>query len=97
MADFKVDIEVLQKTKQTYNESVTNINNIKNNLTTLVQQLKETGWNSDAGKKFFESYDEGWAKNIDKYTKFVEFMSELLVQAEASYQEVIDASEELKF
>ncbi|WP_346898948.1 WXG100 family type VII secretion target [Clostridium sp. UBA7503] len=97
MADFEVDIEAFKNAIEKYKQAITSMNNTKKKLSSSVTILKNGGWKSDAGNKFFELYEKDWGGTIEQYTKVIGFLCDLLKEAETQYGTVVDESKKLKF
>ncbi len=97
MADFEVDIEAFTNAIGKYEAAAKSMTNTKEKLSSSVVALKNSGWKSDAGNKFFELYEKDWGGTIQQYTKVIEFLCKLLKEAETQYGIVVDESKKLKF
>lgn len=64
----------------------------RKDLTVSFAQLKKD-WDSDAGKKFFERFENDLLNNLDKYALVFEHMSKNLSTASQKYEEVFRAAD----
>ena len=74
MSKVKIDIEVLASTVRTLNTCYDNFSRVYNNLNTSISTLKDSGWDTDAGREFFSNYDESWKQDM---VLFLAMISEL--------------------
>ncbi len=59
-------------------------------LDDLLNDLKDTGWTTQAGKDFQEMAKINWGENIEKYAKMLEMLSKVLTDAAGEYDSLVD-------
>jgi len=62
----------------------------KKELRQTISDLKSTYWKSFAGDQFQDLYEDGWAKNVEKYIDVLDEMAEQLDKAAIEYDKVTD-------
>lgn len=97
MADFKVNTEAFTRAINEYESAISEMNSIKERLTRKVQVLQDKSWQSKAGDKFCDKYNNKWAVEVDKYTKITELMISLLNEAKSRYEEIIDEANKISY
>ena len=95
MDKFEVNIEVLNGTREKYKTSVDNIKVLKNTLVKTLEKLKEGGWNSIAGKTYFDNINEDWVKNVDLYLETIAILNEMLRIASGEFESIVNESKKL--
>lgn len=95
MIDFKVDTEAISNSIVKYQTEIDNINKIKENLNTCIQKLRDEGWNSKAGDKFMNSFDDNWSKNVDKYLLLIEHLKQNLSEAGMEFSKLESEAQKL--
>ncbi|PKM67828.1 MAG: hypothetical protein CVU95_04050 [Firmicutes bacterium HGW-Firmicutes-2] len=95
MPDFRVDIDAFTEAMNDYKKAMDEMVRIKENLTEKVDILNNESWRSAAGEKFFALFQNDWADSVDKYNLVIEFMIELLKEAQDRYIEVLEDGEKL--
>ena len=63
---------------------------LRSEIKTLFEQLRKE-WDSEAGRLFFEKFEEDLLKNLDRYVIVFEYMSQNLSTASQKYDEVFRA------
>lgn len=97
MADFKVDIDAFTVAINEYTDAMNEMIRIKDELTSRVEILRDKSWKSSAGDSFFKLYQSDWADNVDKYNDIIDFMNELLRQAQTAYKGLIEEANKLHY
>ena len=95
MAYLKYDIDKMLEVKQVYADAVSKMTEIQKTMQKMVDSVKD-GWDSDAGKAFFEKYDEEWLKGFTQYKQVLRHMSENLNTAQGKYNEVTELAKKTK-
>lgn len=93
MPDLKYETQKMRETATKYREVAADLTSIKDNLTKQLTDLKNTDWQSDAGKEFQNMYDDGWTKNVNKY---VDVLKEMATQLDNAANEYDTVTEKLK-
>ncbi len=65
---------------------------LRSNIQASFEQLKKD-WDSDAGKQFFDRFENDLLKNLEDYSKVFEHMSGNLSTASQKYEEVFRAAD----
>lgn len=91
----KFNVDALKKARDVYSEQAQEMRNLKQKLSSAVEDIRE-GWNSSAGDEFFSKYDEQWMKNITDYIDVIQHMSDNMDIANNKYQTVYDYAEKIK-
>ena len=92
----KFDVAKISEMRKKIQDTATELEDFKTSLLQEVETLK-TNWKTPAGKKFTESVDTDWAKQVEKYVTIIGAVDELLDVAEKTYQVVEDEVNKLTF
>ena len=95
MADITYDIEALETARKSVEDLITTLNDCKNNLDKDMQELKD-GWQTDAGKKFFEEHKDTWSDYVTKYISRITGLRDMLKKAIDYYEKIDDEVANLK-
>ena len=87
MSYLKYDTDKMFSVKLSYDIAVNDLETLKNKMQAMVDSVKE-GWDTDAGKAFFEKYNDEWLKGFNQYKEVLGHMSENLNVAKGKYTEV---------
>lgn len=82
----KVDLDAIEHTISQYDSAANEFNNILTSLDKSVELLKNSGWDSEASKAYFSSFDETWKKNMLAHIKSISFMRNCLKEAGSDYE-----------
>lgn len=96
MADFKVDTDAFQTAISKYGSEIEKINEIKININGILTNLKDNGWNSEAGKAALKEFEELCTDNIDKYMNIAETLKDVLSQSGAEFENLADEISKLE-
>ena len=96
MADFKVDTDAFQTAISKYDSEIQNINNIKNNIDKILINLKDNGWNSEAGKAALNEFEALCTNNLDKYIKILETLIGVLSQSGTEFENLANEISKLE-
>lgn len=91
-ADFIYDIERIQNAKKSIDDLKDNLDESLGQLNKSLADLKN-GWQTDAGRKFFDEHKDTWTKYVKKYVKKLEGVSNMLNSVCEEYER---ASQEVK-
>lgn len=83
--DLRYDTEAINTAITDYREIVTEMDELKTELSKLFEQLKDEDWKSKAGEAFSNKYEEGWAANVDKYIAVVNELADILEYVNTNY------------
>ena len=95
MSYLQYDTEKMIEVKNTYNDAVSKMEDIKSKMQKMVDDVKE-GWDTEAGDAFFEKYDEEWLKGFNQYKEVLTHMAENLNTAQGKYEEVTKLAKKTK-
>ena len=90
-----LDREALETAQNNYSSYAQRMKSLMEKLVKAMEEVRG-GWDSDAGKAFFEKFDDEWKKNFDDYTKVVEHMADNMNVAKNKYQAIFDQADKLK-
>lgn len=88
--DLMLDTDAFEQARKELEAKSAELRTLRSNLSRSFTQLKKD-WDSDAGKKFFERFENDLLKNLDDYIKVFEHMSQNLSTASQKYEEVFRA------
>ncbi len=88
MAKLRIDLDVLERTIQTYQTEIENIREAKTEISKALSSLKASGWDSQASKVWFSLLDDEWLKNIEYQIRVLNRLCENLKIAETKYSSV---------
>jgi WXG100 family type VII secretion target len=91
----KINEELLNKTKVTYQEQAQRMIDLKAKFSVAVEDIKD-GWDTQAGDAFFEKYDNEWEKNITSYIEVIQNMSRNMQIADSKYQHVYETAQKIR-
>lgn len=94
MADLIYDTEKLNKAKKALDALRDDLDEDLGALDTALEDLKK-GWNTEAGKTFFEDHQDTWSIYVRQYTKKLEGVSNMLLEAINEYDQVSQKVENL--
>ena len=89
-----IDKEALEKAKNDYYSYAQQMRELRKSLVNAINEIR-AGWRSDAGKAFFEKFDDEWDDNFLDYIEVLEHMSKNMEIAENKYQTVFDEADRL--
>ena len=90
--DLVLDDEAFLQASKELAAKCEELGRLHTNLVCTFEQLR-TDWDTDAGKIFFQRFDDDLLKNLDKYTLVFEHMSKNLSTALQKYEEVFRAAD----
>ncbi|WOO37830.1 WXG100 family type VII secretion target [Anaerocolumna sp. AGMB13020] len=90
----KINEEMLNRTKLTYQEQAQRMIDLKAKLSVAVEDIKD-GWDTQAGDAFFEKYGTEWEKNISTYIEVIQIMSRNMQIADSKYQSVYETAQRI--
>lgn len=88
MSKFRVDTDVLTDTINTYKIIADDINRAIRDAENAVNALKTSGWQSNAGKAFFDNFDYSWKVNMAKRVKVIIHLRQCLENARNEYEQL---------
>lgn len=84
--DLCFDTEVFASAAKTYREKAEHLRNLKTDLVNMIEQLKDVGWKSAAGKAFYGNLQVNWAQDIQRYADLLEMLAECIEGASSTYE-----------
>ncbi|MDR1061613.1 MAG: WXG100 family type VII secretion target [Clostridiales bacterium] len=90
--DLQLDSEAFARASKDLQARCEELKTLRNNMQSSFEQLRQD-WDSDAGRQFFERYENDLVKNLDEHSKVFEYMSENLSTASQKYEEVFRAAD----
>lgn len=96
MSKLKVDFDVFAATARVYDEEIKSFESAKKGVETALDELKSSGWVSNAGSAWFEAVDMSWGENIDYHIRVISELAKELGIASKEYQEIYDKQSRLK-
>lgn len=84
--DLSFDTEEMELCAGNYHEISGELSDMKKELCALLDDLKNRGWTTDAGKAFSEMVAVDWGDTIDLYCDMLNTLSEILKQAAGKYE-----------
>lgn len=96
MSKLKIDLDVLSDTKNVYDTEIERFKDAKKSIKKALECLKASGWDTNAGRKWFGDVDEGWIKAFEFHIDVIQELSDELKFAQTKYNEVLEELESLK-
>ena len=90
MADFKVDTDAFQTAISKYDSEIQNIKN------KILINLKDNGWNSEAGEASLKEFEALCTDNIDKYMNIAETLKDVLSQSGTEFENLANEISKLE-
>lgn len=91
MAVFKVDTDQLNTAISKYNTEINNLKVVIKKIQDSMDNLKESGWDSNASKQYFKVYEDTWLINLKLYIRVLEQLKEDLEIAKEEYSKLEQA------
>lgn len=88
MPDLKYDTETMRAAATSYRDIASRMSLLEKSLKGQIADLKGVYWKSDAGTSFQNMYEDGWAKNVDKYAAVLDEMAGQLEKAANEYDKI---------
>lgn len=90
--DLYIDKDSLEDGSRALNGQKKEMEKLKTDIKASFEQLRKD-WDSEAGKLFFEKFQDDLIQNLDRYITVFEYMSENLSIASRKYDEVFRAAD----
>ncbi len=87
-----LDQDAFQAACSGLEEKCRNLEALSGQIQSSFEQLRQD-WDSQAGKLFFERFENDLIKNLDQFTVVMEHMNQNLSSASQQYEEVFEAAE----
>lgn len=94
MANITYDLTDLRNAKKAIKDLKDELNECNTALTTDLNALKK-GWNTDAGKKFFEEHKDTWTTYVKQYTKKLNGIEQMIAAVIKEYEAIDEAIKNL--
>lgn len=88
--DLYIDQDYLADGSRKLAEKQKDMEKLRTEIKLSFEQLRKE-WDSEAGRLFFEKFEEDLLKNLDRYVTVFEYMSQNLSTASQKYDEVFRA------
>ncbi len=95
MAKLKVDFDVLEETARVYNNEVQNFEEARDGVKQALDELKSSGWVSQAGSAWFDAVDMDWVETINFHIRVITELSKEIGIASKEYREIYNKQCEL--
>lgn len=90
MADIIYDIDKLKETKKSITNLKTSLDKCNVDLDKNLLSLKD-GWDTDAGKKFFDEHKNNWSKYVKKYVRKLNGIENMINAVITQYEKINDS------
>ena len=87
--DLSFDLEDLQEGATSYQSISDDLSQMKQQLCTLLDDLSQKGWTTEAGIAFSQMVAMDWGDTIDRYCDMLETLSEILTRAAKEYDGLV--------
>lgn len=96
---FEYDSSVFEKAYTNYEKAETALSGLADTLQTDVDTLVATGWNTEAGKAFKDSYTNEWKPILQNYVSLLGYLKDCVSYAkgEDGYNKLVEEAEKLEF
>lgn len=91
-ADLMIDSDVMSAQSQKLSTECENLRDLIKEINDSFAALRKE-WDSDAGKKFFDKFENDLISNLEKYSTVFEHMSMNLSTAQQKYESVFRAAD----
>lgn len=95
-------LERLEFNLDSLQKFLTEINTLQEELQSLASTIQDemvnlnAGWNTPAGRKFFENQDYQWADEVEHYVDILETLKGMIQYAHQRYSEVKETAEKIE-
>lgn len=90
----KISQEAMETARSNYSDCVSRMTTLRNNLQTAVDNIK-SDWQTEAGKVFFQKFNDEWYKNFNDYIDVIDHMSDNMQKSKNKYQVIFDEADKL--
>ncbi len=90
------DTDALQQAATELNDAKEMMTQLKEELHNAVENLRTIGWQTEAGTKFFDKFDNTWEKNLANYIAVIEHMSSNTSYAQSEYEKIVEEANAIK-
>lgn len=96
MADLKFCTDAMGTAVENYTETADKMSELRDKLEKEIDTLASTDWQSDAGQKFADTYQNTWAQNVGKYVEVLRELADILSKAAKEYDQLVEKANTLK-
>jgi len=96
MAKLKVNLDVLEETIRVYSQEIDNLRDARRGVQKALNTLKHSGWDSNAGQRWFALLDDEWLENFNFQIRVFGHLRDDLEIAQNEYQDVYDEQQRLE-
>ena len=89
--DLMIDQSALEQSSNELRRKCQELRELRNSLEMSFLRLKSE-WDTDAGKVFFDRFENDLIRNLEKYSTVFEYMSTNLITSMHKYEEVFGAA-----
>ena len=89
------DLDELKELSRKTETLKTDLDEQRNSLTEGLEQLRND-WQTDAGKRFFEQFDDSWKDDVEKFEDTLEVFQTILENAVDEFKDVVDKANKIK-
>ena len=96
---FEYDSSVFEQAYTNYEKAEMALSGLADTLQNDVDTLVATGWNTEAGKAFKDSYTNEWKPILENYLSLLGYLKKCVEYAKSKegYNNLVDEAETLKF
>ncbi|BCN32349.1 WXG100 family type VII secretion target [Anaeromicropila herbilytica] len=95
--DFSFDTEIFHKASRAFQKDADSLSEIDKNLVQKIKNLKEIGWKSEAGEKFFDKIDSHWSKDIKRYADLMNDLAVIINYASKQFDTISEQAKYIKY
>lgn len=92
---FCYDSDVFEAAIESYKKSMESLQALKMSTGESIQILKESGWDSEAGKEFFKNYVDEWSPILDNYIDLLNFLISCIEKGKEDFNQLVTEAEAL--
>jgi len=86
--DLAYDTNEIREAAKAYNEQAEKLRTLSSELNDLLNDLKTTGWTTEAGKAFQEMANVNWEQNVNKYADLLDTLVKILTESCNDYEDL---------
>lgn len=92
---FCYDSDVFEAAIKAYENSILNLNKLLTDTQNSIAELKTKGWNSEAGRVFFENYTNEWSPILTDYIDLLTFLKECVEKGKTEFNILVEEAEKI--
>jgi WXG100 family type VII secretion target len=93
---FKYDADKFRAAINAYEKAINEFRKLQSDTAASIEALKNEGWNSEAGKEFFNNYTDDWSPILNDYVDLLEYLKKCLQQGESLFNPIVSEAETIK-